>query len=287
MGASFCILGKNLIVKKKTQLIFLFWFFSFTALWSQDFPSLSEIYDFNAGDEFHFLHFYCCNELSFQLEQLTIKDKFTDKNEIGYTVQKSIFDFIPGDPPQLVDTSVFNHSDSLFIPFPDSVIFGIHDGVETDPGNYNGRVVYIHEYPILGLLKEEKYVRGCGMVYNGWITLPDTVCEVTDSLIYYSKGSEVWGKTLLSENELSKKIPFSIFPNPTPGILNVACNDPAYSIESIRIVNIQGKVLNTKRLPQGLHNNKTCLNYSNLGKGLYFIYFSTNKGILTYKFIKN
>ena len=92
----------------------------------------------------------------------------------------------------------------IYLKNPDSIIFSENDVIQVDPMFYNGRKICIRTYWIVNALKEERYVPGCGMVFNGWYVLPGSVCDVQDSLIFYSKGNENWGNSLLSFNSPAK-----------------------------------------------------------------------------------
>lgn len=286
-GSRIRIFGKNRAMKTNNACILLFLLFVMQPAGSQELPALGEIYDFKPGDEFHSLHFYCYNELSFQLEKTIITDKFTLGKSIGYQLQRSVYDFLKTDPPILVDTSLFLHTDTLLIEFPDSVIFSVHDEVATNPAWYHGREVYIRKYYILDILKEERYARGCGQVYNGWISQPESACDVADSLIYFSKGDESWGKTLLEQKEHKPTLSLRVYPNPVVGYLYLDFPSPGDAISSINITDIRGTLCWSRSYSNPLITGQISLNCSTLKDGIYFIYLSTNKGIACCKFIKH
>jgi len=270
--------------------IFTFMFF-ISLIYSQDtysqkFPTLGEIYNFNPGDEFHSLHYYCYNELSFQLKQITILDKFQSNEKIMYCIQENLFDFIHTQPPTLVDTTYLHHIDTLIIESPDSIIFGGNDAIHIDPMLYNGREICIHTFWILNALKEERYVAGCGLVFNGWYGLPGSVCDVQDSLIFYSKGNESWGNSLLRITARLAKNQILIFPNPVTDILQIKCKEPDITIRRIEISDVTGKIILSSNRVNKKNNRDFTLECKNFNSGIYFIYFSTNKGAFSHRFVK-
>ncbi len=286
-GGSFCIFGKNRTVKNLTLILVLFSFITSTQVWSQKFPTQGEVYDFNPGDEFHIAHYYCCNELSFQVEKLFVIDAFEVEGQIYYAVLRSVFDFLTTTPPQLVDTTLYLQPDTMVIKYPDSVIFNQGDSMYTDPPAYNGRRVYIHTYWILNALKEERYVTGLGQVFNGWQLVPGSSCDVVDSLIYYKKGTESWGTTLSGYLQHKVDSPVIIGPNPVRDHLYVRSKQFNVRFLELGILDIQGRLV-WKELP--LTQSSTLevhLDSKKLERGVYFLYIRTENGTVHYKFIKD
>ena len=255
--------------------------------WSQKFPTLGEIYDFNPGDEFHIAHYYCCNELSFQLEQFTVIKKYMTDNQVNYIIQRNVFDYLNTSPPELVDTTIFMVTDTLVINDPDSVIFTENDLLMTEPGLYQGRLICTHTYWILDALKIERYVPGCGQVFNGWKLVPGSNCDVVDSLIYYMKGEESWGKTLLGYGELSVYDRFRIHPNPAHDILYIESTDHDRMIIALEIRDAGGRLVYSCSTLHQIMEMKIHLDDQKLLSGIYFLYIRTEKGVETYKFIKD
>ena len=285
-GVGFCIFGKNRTMKKLIAIMFLLACCGTPQSWSQQYPTLGEIFSFSPDDEFHFLHFYCCNDLSFQLEQLKVVDKVIGDNGLCYITQRNLFDFLTTTPPMLVDTTLFNVTDSLVIPYPDSVIFSHEDELVNDPFIYNGRDTYIHIYWILNSQKEERYTVGCGQVFNGWIVIPGSTCSVVDSLIYYIKGNEIWGSSLLAEESTPADPPLTVFPNPVRDRMYLLNEDPGLAIQEVIIMDFQGKQVDHIDAFALQQAKKTELLTDNLESGMYFLYIRTEKGIFCRKFIK-
>ena len=274
-------------MKNLTLFLVLFPIIITTQVWSQKFPSQGEIYDYNPGDEFHIAHYYCCNELSFQVEKLYITDAFEEQGQIYYAVLRNVFDFLTTSAPQLVDTTLYMHPDTLVIKYPDSVIFNQDDSSFTDPAMYNGRRVYIHTYWVLNALKEERYVMGCGQVFNGWQLVPGSSCDVADSLIYYKKGSESWGKTL-SGYLLHKAVnPFIIGPNPVHDRLYIKPKDHDVSVLEMAILDMQGRTVWQELRLSRSSTLQVHMDSKEFETGVYFLYIRTENGTVHYKFIKD
>lgn len=274
-------------MKKLIPITLILVLFCHAAAWPQKFPTLAEIHNFSAGDEFHSLHFFCYNPLSFQLEQFTVLKKLEDTPELKYQIRKTVYDYIASTPPVLCDTSIFEQVDTLVIKHPDSVIFNENDIIRSDPDLYNGRVYCIHSFWIVDACKEERYAVGCGMVFDGWKVLPGTTCSVVDSLIYYTKGSETWGNTLLEISEQEMPGHFLIFPNPVKDILYIRLLQAEIEVTELEIFNTLGnRIWKSTAAPT---EDRWAANLCGdiFKPGLYFLYIRTDDEVATYKFIKN
>lgn len=182
---------------------------------SQEFSSLATIYNFNIGDNFQIKKFNCCNEIFFELEEMRVLNKYTREGSIHYVRNINCYKFANTEIPFIADTLEYNHIDTLIIVNPDSVIFKPGDEIIVDSSIYNGRKICIKYSTFMGKPKIEEYVDGCGLALKTWIILPDSGCWNSDSLIYYKKGDEIWGKTILaSDEDLTHENEILIFPNP-------------------------------------------------------------------------
>ncbi len=268
---------------RATWLVLLFLTLSLQG-WDQDFPTLGEIYDFDPGDEFHLAHFYCCNELSFQVEKILVKERLLHGPELHYIVERSVFDLLTTAPPLIVDTTLLALMDTLIVEFPDSVIFRPGDTGMIIPGMYNGRMTFIHTYWILNTLKEEWYVPGCGRVFNGWRVLPGAGCDVVDSLIYFKKDSESWGSTLLDATASGTPGPIHMFPNPA-GDFIVLKIPLSYLPAEVQVRDAGGKALVSTASLVTRETHRISLAPWNYPSGLYFVYIRSREGELVKKLI--
>lgn len=255
-------------------------------LWSQKFSTLGEIYDYLPGDRFHMIHYHCCNELYFQIEEITILDKLETDQKISYTFHRSLFDYLDTDPPELTDTSIFLYVDTLIIEDPDFILFGEEDELYSYPHIYHGRTICTDFFWITNTNGERRYANGLGVVYLGWRMPPDSSFKVADSLIYYQKGNETWGTSILGNSAQSAHDLISLFPNPVTDVLRITFPYPKTAIHQIQIFNIQGKRIISKTMDHEDIAAGIQLNCSQFNRGLYFLYLSADKSTVVAKFVK-
>jgi hypothetical protein len=166
------------------------------------------------------------------------------------------------------------------------VIFRSTDTVLQIPGTYNDRDIYIHAYWILNAVKEEWYVKGLGQVLNAWRSWPGSSCEIVDSMIYFRKGPESWGKMLLSAADHAVRGDIRIYPNPAVDEIRIELAGPAHQILGIDIVDAAGKRILTTGPVDILSSFSISLDNAIFTSGLYFAYIRTPEGYLLEKFIK-
>jgi ligand-binding sensor domain-containing protein len=77
--------------------------------------------------------------------------------------------------------------------------------------------------------------------------------------------------------ELIGEESFTIFPNPTDGLLNLSSK---HQIEQVRIFDLHGRMVK-----QELSNQRQ-MNVSDLDVGLYFIQATINKQLVSTRFVK-
>jgi hypothetical protein len=251
----------------------------------QDFPTLGEIYDYQPGDVFETAHYFCCNEVFFQVERRTIEEKIVFENKNGYLTTLSRFNLLWEEPHKVVDTSFWQQPDTLWIPDPDSVIFSPGDSVVQDPALYHGRPIYIRKYYLLNALCEERYVRGCGLVYKGWGTPPSTSTSPQDSLTWYCTMEECWGSSLLVLRIFQPTHEFLVHPNPVAEVLTISKSNPM-TIQSIRLMDLNGRITHLLDNYQTLNHQRIKLPVANLGSGIYVLSIETDRGSFVHKIVK-
>jgi len=209
-------------MKSHVLIIGLYFQFLCFSLFPQEFSTLSEIYDFNHQDEFQILKYNCCNDVFFQLHELRILERTEEQGSLNYIRNSSLFLFVFANPPILVDTIHLNIIDTLAIPYPDSVIFNFGDEIISNPNIYNGRKICIKHSSVMGNPKTDKYVNGCGLAVTSWPIESDTICRISDSLVYFKKEKDEWGvNRLLNVNEAINKRNLLVYPNPVIDILYI------------------------------------------------------------------
>jgi len=128
-------------------------------LLSQDFSTLGEIYNFEPGDEFIYVHLFCCNTNMFHLERIQILQREFSNDHIKYVRNTNLLCISLGiEPPVILDTIYWNKIDTVRYGPVDSVIFDSNDNVIINPGQYNGRKICIKYDWILNDKRIEKYV---------------------------------------------------------------------------------------------------------------------------------
>ncbi|MDD3876856.1 MAG: T9SS type A sorting domain-containing protein [Bacteroidales bacterium] len=123
-----------------------------------------------------------------------------------------------------------------------------------------------------------RYIEGCGGPYTYFADWMGAVTEYT--LVYYQKGSEVWGNPLapncqtlsgISSNVNNIQNDVQIFPNPASSDIKVI----AKNIDKIDIINISGQLV--KSIKFSGNENEANLSLSFLEKGFYFVWvYSTD-----------
>ena len=256
-------------------------------LWSQKFLTQGEIYDFSSGDEFHFLHFPCCNQDYFQMEQIRILERVDQLNKVQYIRQHNHFTFLHGDPPILSDTNLFEHIDTLVYENLDWIPFDDEDASFQDPEIFHNRIINTDHFFITNTFGKARYAEGLGKVYLAWRTPPSTMWVLADSLCHYKKGTESWGSTLLHDHENKSPGSVSLFPNPVIHALfiSVPTANGNSGTGTASIFNLQGQLILTQAF-ETTPGEIMRIQCGNLPPGLYFLYFSTEEKSGTGKFIK-
>lgn len=127
---------------------------------------------------------------------------------------------------------------------------------------------------------------------SGLLTNPDMsmtkAMTYIDSVMGYLVPRIVCG-TGLSECSLisaaGEELPLAaitVFPNPSNGILHVTSNVGSNVIETVNLIDLQGRKV---MIQEGINSMQHSLDASNVSPGLYFMQVETRKGMLTKKVI--
>lgn len=110
-------------------------------------------------------------------------------------------------------------------------------------------------------------------------TVPNTVAGsvIMDNLLVKASSTD----TLLAVDEVATITQFSVYPNPTKGLIDIS-NDTDASISSVELSDLNGRVVKTISLGE----NDTQVNVSDLSQGIYLMKIVSDKGIVTKKVIK-
>lgn len=256
------------------------------SLWSQKYLTLAEIHDYSPGDEFHIAHFHCCNELTFQLEQIIIKEKYLIDGSVAYSYYRNSFNFLNGEHPIIIDTLIYQQVDTLLLKNPDSVLFTEDDEAYKDPDLYHGRWINTDFFWFTNIRGKSVYVEGLGKVSLSWKMPEDSAFQIADSLVYYRKGNESWGKTILDIPTQWDYQDFTIAPNPTNKLIRITFSTSIHHSYSIFLCNSNGILIKQKSLPLKSTSSFTELDVHALPNGIYFLYLRTEKHMVTHKFVK-
>ncbi len=270
----------------KSHVLFIGLCFQFlcTSLFSQEFSTLGEIYDFDPEDEFQLIDYNCCNEVFFQLHEVKILERYDDQGSIHYIRSTSLFSFVFANPPILVDTIYQNIIDTITILNPDSIIFNNGDEIISNPSIYNGRKICLKYSTVMGKPKIDKYVNGCGLAVTSWYIEGDSSCRISDSLVYFKKENEEWGEnSLLATSERKACQDIVLYPNPIKNILNIKLQIQNIKLQ-IRIYDLSGKEMFSKIFIQNKKIQK--LDLSHFKKGVYLLHINMVDKNQVYQIVK-
>ncbi|MCK5857062.1 MAG: T9SS type A sorting domain-containing protein, partial [Bacteroidales bacterium] len=161
-------------------------------------------------------------------------------------------------------------TDTIFLANLDSLVnSGNIDTVFTDTVFSGRKVNRIDDYGP-NMSATTIFVEGCGKTYYHYVqTNPITDWE--SRLIFYKKGSEVWGIPIpLSINQAQNiRSLVKIFPNPSRGVVNIDVPRDIGDFE-IRVFNASGQLIIRM-------NNNSRIDLSNETCGLYYIQLISNE----------
>jgi len=169
-------------------------------------------------------------------------------------------------------------TDTIFYTNLDSLIHsGNIDTVFTDTVFSGRKINRVSSYgPSMNEL--QIFVEGLGQTYYHFVqTSPNTDWE--KRLIYYKKGSEVWGTPIpLSISQPTNPLSLlKIFPNPSRGVINIDVPINIGDFE-IRVFNASGRLIVTM-------NNSNRIDLSNKLNGIYYIQLITNESSVVRKIV--
>jgi len=249
-----------------TLLICLFFISSTNA---QTTSKNSEIYNFQIGDIFHY-EFNASEPSSGShvYTNIEIMSKYYSASQDSLFYVRS---FATHESHSWAPNWAFNKkTDTIIITQLDSLVnSGIIDTVFTNTG-FNGRKVNRVDGFGSNMNVTKIFVEGCGRTYYHYVqTSPNTDWE--SKLIYYKKGSEVWGTPIpLSINRAQNTLSLvKIFPNPSKGVINIDIPRDIGDFE-IRVFNASGQLI--VRM-----NNNSRIDLSNEPCGLYYIQLISNE----------
>jgi len=250
------------------------------SLKSQNISTVGEIYDFEINDIFH--HEYRGGDGTNGetiITNIEIIDKYysTDNNTVYYIVdfaKKSISSWNPEwTYTYCIDTINYTNLDSL-------INFGEIDTVYSNGNLYHGRLINVFEENDGNYHLVSKYVIGCGNAE--WYSFSAAGGESSDYLVYYKKGSEVWGQPLTVDVSNHKAVDFELTIYPNPSTTSITFKYEKSLNGYVDIYSAQGVFIKKQDLQPEL---KT-LDISYLNPGIYILIFVLNDKTYYKKIIK-
>lgn len=263
--------------------IIAFVFFSLNITFSdfsfcQAISTVSEIYNYNINDIFHVHEFGSSQGNGFSIYsdiQITNKYYSANNDTLFYTRFIKTATSTSDNPPWVYDS----YTDNIFYTKLDSLINdGNIDSVYFDT-LYNGRKINYADYVPPIISNGNKFIDGCGGPYY-YYSNPDPYVYHYFELLYFLKGTEVWGEPYyvsIDENSFINQN-FNIFPNPATDNITIATSKKS----SIEILNINGQIIKTIINDNGDFS----IDIGDLPSGIYIVKAKTDKKILAGKIIK-
>ena len=253
------------------------------------YQTLGEIYDFDIGDEFHYRNiFYEGSQYPPDLKydecvNITITDKYysADRDTVFYnrTYRSSRIENNGTWDTSMVDLVSFKNLGSTLRDvhgkwaFPDS----------SNPDYFHGRVLNEVAMPNAGNdgYTNMRFVQGLGQVNYHYDQSGQQHMLIEEKLVYYKKGSEVWGTPypVSIEKYLIPDKRLVITPNPAHNEIEVSIGKYLKSELIIYDMNSK-KVLNFE-----FAGNTTKLDISNLKTGIYILTVVNKDGVSNAKLL--
>ena len=267
-------------IQRKLIIIILITNLIPTILLAQDISTIGEIYDFEVNDIFH--HEFYGGSGMYGVRWITnieIIDKYysVDSNSVYYVIDYARKVISSENPFWIytygVDTMHYSNIDSL-------INGGEIDAVYSNNNLYNGRLINEYEYDDGDVYYNTKYVVGCGSAY--WYSINSGGGESSDYLVYYKKGSEIWGQPLIVDIEdyESKDYELLIYPNPASSTVYIEASKPIKG--HVEIYSMKGIYIDKVELKAELKN----IDISKLNTGSYILKFCLTDRMIYKKIIK-
>lgn len=248
---------------------------------SQSISTIGEIYDYEIGDEFHYSFIGWTPGYGEGTEtNIEILNKYYSLNQDTVFYVQDIKERTTDDPPNWT----YNFSiKTIFYTFLDSLInFGVIDSVYSNTNLYFGRKInYYKDEWWSGDTYEYWYTEGCGRVHYEYAS-NGGLYNAEDDLVYYKKGSEIWGipnYITVGQREYNE-FDFSIYPNPSQDYFNIKTINPINT--SIELFSVTGQIIKQMELEMEF----TKINIAGLKPGMYILVLKNDGNMFYRKLIK-
>jgi hypothetical protein len=268
-------------MKKLFALTFTLILLTFLVTDAQEISLVSQIYDFEIGDEFHVREKY--GPVLEKRSIIKIIEKQFSENGDTLTYHRQInrieLDFWN-------DTATyFNYIDTVsYCNLVAAINEGYIDTVFYNPTLYNQRLINRYDKatnPVYETYYDD-YIVGCGGPYEYFYDAA-SVISWFQCLEYFKKGNEEWGTQLIvgTQEFENNKYEIDVFPNPAGDFLCISTNGNQLQAV-VRIYNLSAQVL----LEKEINTEYDLLNISNLFTGMYLIVLQSEDYIWKKKFLK-
>ena len=90
----------------------------------------------------------------------------------------------------------------------------------------------------------------------------------------------------IEDNQLAESV--SVYPNPATEVVNVECRmqNEEWAVTNMEVHDVYGKVIRTAETLRATSPQTAQINVSGLAAGMYFVRVTTDKGVLTKRFVK-
>jgi hypothetical protein len=264
----------------------------------------SDIYDFNIGDEFHYLITdYSLGPDGYENIRKIVIDKTMSDSEdsVNYTIDERRWGFkiVEHNPIQYeyyqMDTIYHEVYTGLkeFVLAPKQMPFeavfeqgfNVVSNALMYRSQFNGRLTIRKNGQSL-LFNGEclssthdsyggsfvYYIVGCGDLYSSIISETVEECYPCEHLGYYKKGDEEWGQPLLVPNETTAPYSVTLHPNPANDKIEI---ESTVDIESIRILTLHGKEV---QILTNINSVSVIMDVSSLNPGFHILIIKTQNG---------
>ncbi len=230
---------------KTATLLFVILCFLGLHLFSQNISTVSEIYDYEVGDVFHWEYEGSSQSEGYiKLSNIEILEKYysTENDTVFY--KRFIRQQESGSANP--DPVIAEYTDTVYYTDLDALINnGNIDDIYQSPDLFNGRKineVLIYADPETWNFS---YIEGCGrMMYYTGGSLGQT--SILDELIYFKKGDEIWGNPVYVSVESKEKEQLKLYPNPSDGVVTISSLFEKDS--KLLVYNVTGRLVKTVSL---------------------------------------
>ena len=267
-------------MKKQTILLLTFVLSLLQYVNAQEISTVSEIYDFEIGDEFHVWMEYGAVLDEHKIVKIT--EKFYSENGETLNYYRQIIGVEYDNYNS--QTTYFEYTDTVsYSNLDEFVNFGNVDSVFIDPEQYNQRQVNRDDRSngSIYITSDYDYIVGCGGPYWYYDDL-ETWTTSHSFLVYFKKGDEEWGNQLIvGTEEIPKDVDgFEVCPNPAYDFVCLS-QTKNFDKAQVKIYNSLGQLVYANTIT----SENTVVDVSGFKRGMYIVLIETDDGVLKEKLV--